>query len=543
MTTDVATVSNDLFSGVLSYDGRGRAEFLDPSGAVEGPVSVRFDEFGEASIEMTVDQIETDQPLQLGLMELFSGAKPVRTEGAVSIGIGGLQNPCIKLTVDSTKGTFIATEGLHYGFGLHLGDGGKHPTKLSFHPLRAQFNASGAGKANYWVMPLSNFVSRFTGYHPTLDTHPLHIRYSATPDQGNNSSPMSTAITFEFGDALGFIQPLTDYDLRASQLEKGSERHWVTALMVGEVGSCSIESDDLEDWFPFDFLRLLSFATGTTVGSPWIEFRDVSGDLVQRIHRNMELEPFSRGRRIIEEVIHSGVGYLLTRYQTCPDRGAAFLRVALRHIIQGGSYSGSVEDTTVYLCRALDGLCERYGFKTQYLLAELDQNRQQEISEILDTAKGQIRAAARKASWEGSPEQSRVMERIADRVRSNAANKDVDFGLAVTGLLKHFGLPDADIIDAHYRSNPRPDGIRSWSAVLSHYRGTTMHTGHYDFSGSRHDFGDILRINDHLLDILIRIIFRIVGYDGTYQPPIIKMTDRVPADWVNDTTPAAQLGY
>jgi hypothetical protein len=394
-------------------------------------------------------------------------------------------------------------------------------------------------------MPLSNFISKFASYHPAADTHPLRFRRSvSTDEQGStDTSPLSPVITFEFGGGLGLIQPFTDYEMRVTNLQKGAERHCLTALMLGEIGSHSIELGEIDDWFPFDFLRLLSFATGTTVGAPWIEFRDSSGNLVGRIHRNLELTAFSRGHRIIEEVIHSGLGYLLTCYQTCADRNAAFLNVALKHIIQGGSYDGSVEDTTVYLCRALDGLCDHYGFKTQYLLQELDQNRQSEVSGILDTAMRQIRAAARKASKDGFPHQSRVMEKIAARARSNAANKDVDFGLAVAELMKKFGLPDADILDAHYQSNPRPDGIRSWSGVLSHCRGTTMHRGHYDFSGKTHDFEDILRLNDHLLDILVRLIFKIIGYDGTYQPPTIKGTDSLPSDWVKFDLLATQLGY
>jgi hypothetical protein len=299
----------------------------------------------------------------------------------------------------------------------------------------------------------------------------------------------------------------------------------------------------LDEWFPFDFLRLLGFTTGTPVGTPWIEFRDARGGLVRRFHGRWGMAPFSRGHRVIEEGIHSGKGYLLSLYQSSPERRSPFLSVVLKHTVQGGTYGQSLEDDTVYLCRALDGLCDRYGFKTQYLLQELDQTRQEAVREALQKAAHELRSAARDAARDGMPDQSRVLEKIAERVRSNAANKDVDFGLAVAGLLGHFSLPDADIVDAHYRANSRPDGIQTWSGVLSHYRGTTMHRGFYDISGGRHDFDDILIINDHLHDILIRIIFKIIGYDGTYQPPVIKMTTNPRADWVTPDLPAERLGY
>lgn len=176
-------------------------------------------------------------------------------------------------------------------------------------------------------------------------------------------------------------------------------------------------------------------------------------------------------------------------------------------------------------------------------MQELDEERQEAVRDSLQKAAQEIRSAARIAAREGLLDQSRVLEKIAERVRSNAANKDVDFGLAVASLLKHFNLPDADIIDAHYRVNPRQDGIPTWSGVLSHYRGTTMHRGFFDISGKQHDFDDILTINDHLHDILVRITFKIIGYDGTYQPPVIKMTANPSADWVTPGLPAERLGY
>lgn len=523
------------FSTRMSYDGEGCAEFHDPAGMVKGPTRVTFDEFGQSQIEMTIDEVVTEQPLRMGLMELFSGSKPVRTEQGWSLPIGGPENTCKRLTVSSDEGVFTTIQAPYYGYGVQAV--GENSTRLTFHSFGAEFNAFNTDDSFYWIVPLSNFLSRFISRHPAIDSHVLRFG-----DEPETSLPQ-WAILFEFGDGIGFIEPLPDYKERESDLKEGRERHRITALMVGEVGSNETNGDSLYDWIPFDFFRLLSFATGTTVGCPWFELRTRTGELVRRIHQKHELESFSRGHRTIDELVHSGSGYLLTQYQKCTERGKPFLSVALKHIIQGAIYGGSIEDTTVYLCRALDGLCDRYGLKSQNLLSELDITKTKEITDILDAAKQQIRSAARKARREGLHDQSRAMDRIAERVRSNAANRDVDFGLAVTGLLKRFGLNDADIIDTHYQSSPRADGIDTWNGVISHYRGTTMHRGHYEISEKKHDFDDVLRINDHLLDILIRVVFKIVGYDGTYQPPLIKLTTRESVDWVKTDTPASRLGY
>lgn len=548
---NVPFASGSFFSTNFEFHGRGRAEFLDPAGAVEGPTHIRFDEFGESIIEMTIENVESEQPLQMGLMELFSGYKPVRTAEGLSLGIGGGENTCTKLIVSSREGELTATEGLHFGYSLQIG-GGDEPARITFNPLRSRYDVKGAAAVKYWVMPLTNFLSKFVTHYPPLDSHPLRILRQAEVIERQAEEAVAVQsktkisdrlILFQFNDRIGFIEPLPDYESRRDNLMEGRERRSITAVMVGEVGSKSIDYEDLDKWFPFDFLRLLGFTTGTRVGAPWIEFRDAQGELVRRFYSSWEQSPFSRGHRIIEEGIHSGQGYLLSRYQSSPDRGKPFLSVALKHIIQGGSYSQSIEDDTVYLCRALDGLCDHYGFKTQYLLQELDKARQESVRDSLQKAAQEIRVAAHDAVKEGLLDQSRILEKIAERVRSNAANKDVDFGLAVASLLKHFNLPDADIVDAHYRVNPRPDGIQTWSGVLSHYRGTTMHRGFFDISGKRHDFDDIIIINDHLLDILIRLIFKIISYDGKYQPPVIKMTANPPADWVTPDLPAARLGY
>jgi hypothetical protein len=534
MTTIGKEDNYGWFSTRVSYDGEGRAEFQDPAGTVKGPCLVSFDEFGRSRIEMTIDEFVTEQPLRMGLMELFSGSKPVRTEQGWSLPIGGLENRCTKLTVLSDQGQFSTIQGPHYGYSVRAGE--DYVQRLTFHPLGAEFNASKSNGPRYWIMPLSNFISRFISQHSTIDSNVLRFidDRETTPQR---------AILFEFGDGFGFIEPLPDYARRESDLKEGREHHSITALMIGEIGSNETDREKIYDWAPFDFLWLLSFATGTTVGSPWMELRTDTGDLVRRIHLKQELESFSPGHRTIDELVHSGPGYLLTRYQKCADRGQTFLSVVLKHVIRGAIYGGSIEDTTVYLCRALDGLCDRYGLKYQNLLKDLDVSKKKEITDILDATRNQIRAAARRARREGLSDQSRVMERIAERVRSNAANRDVDFGLAVTGLLKQFGLPDADILDAHYQNVPRADGIQTWNGVISHYRGTTMHRGHYEIAGKKHDFDDVIRINGHLLDVLIRIVFKVVGYDGTYQPPVIKATTRETVDWVKADTPASRLGY
>lgn len=401
-------------------------------------------------------------------------------------------------------------------------------------------------------MPLTNFLSRFVARYPLLDHHPLRIYPTpVVPDglaeqdafiAGHNANLKNRLIAFEFMGRPAFIEALPDYDLRAKNLTEGRERHSVTAVMVGEVGSQSIEQADLEAWFPDDLLRLLSIVTGTPVGAPWMEFRDEQGELVRRVHVKLNLSPFSQGHRPLEEGVHSWTGYLLTKYLSSPDRGESYLSVVLKHLSLAARRGQSIDDKFIYLARAFENLCQRYGFKARELMKGLDPNYQQAVKGILRTAADQIRDEARAAASAGRPDQSRLLDSIAERTERTPGGKENSFGLAVAKLLEHFTLPDADIVDAHYLANPRPDGM-AWSGVLSKYRGAPVHTGFFNISGKEHDFDDVLTIETHLHDVLLRIIFKIIGYDGTYQPPVRTMTSATPVDWVVPGLPARELGY
>jgi hypothetical protein len=548
---DIVITPNEWFWPNVVYEGRGRAEFEDPTGTIEGPVVVKFNEYGESSAQMVVETLTSDRQLQFGSTEFLSGEKPVPEDGVVSLPLTFNSNPCKKLTVETAEGEFSSTQGIHYGRSITVV--GNEPEKIDFHLLRSEFQSNNTEAAHYWVFPLANFISNFRQRHLELDQHPLRIYPTPLVPHGlpeketvravYKANSKNHLIIFQFNNGLGFIEPVVNYETRKENLLNGRERYAITSIMVGEVSGKSIEFSELDSWLPSEFIRLLSLASGSVVSAPWIEFRDARGMLVKRIHVSWEGSSFSKGRRAIREEIHTGVGYMLTRYASSADRGKGYLRVALKHLIQAGLDGESIEDSFVYLCRALEGLCEHYGTRKQYLLRELTAPNELTVKQALRTAANQIKSEAAAAAAAGDDEQSRILNRIADRTLSNPANVDSDFGLAVCALLKRFNLPDADIIDAHYLVNPRADGRPTLAAVLSHYRGAPTHTGYFNFSGKEHDASDILTVMDHLRDVVLRIIFQIVGYVGTYQPPVIRWTIDAKYDWVRADTPATELGY
>ena len=346
-------------------------------------------------------------------------------------------------------------------------------------------------------------------------------------------------IIFRFLNKLGFIERLYNYDKHKKQLLDGQTQSIVTSLMVGEIGSKPIANfDDLKDWFPFQFLDLLGLASGTEIGAPWIEFRDSRGRLVQRFHVSLNSPWYSNGHIVIDESVHRGIGTLLTQSQNSEHWGNAYLTAALKHLVRSGMSRLLFEDTMAHLFQSFDCLCEVHELNVQRLANRLNHSQKDWVKQAIAYLVEKIRS---KSKVTADLDQRNVLEKIANRIQ-NADNTDRDFGLAVIDLISLFGLPDTNIVDAYYQKFPRRDG-KSWCDVLSHYRGVVMHSSYFDFERGAYDFQDVAMIRDHLHDILIRIVLKMLYYKGTYQKAIPSPVGRYPLDWVNSNTQAVELGY
>jgi hypothetical protein len=324
-------------------------------------------------------------------------------------------------------------------------------------------------------------------------------------------------------------------------LLEGKAQRVVTSLMIGESGINEIDFDSLKQWFPFQFLDLLGIASGTVVGANWIEFRDDKGYLVQRLHASLNSPLFSKGHKAIDEVIHRGTGTLLSNYQFSLHRGNSYLTAVLKHLLRSSSNSQSIDDQMTHVFRAFDCLCELYGISIQDLTQKLDVSQKGVIRDTLAFSVDVIRTLAKIAP---QLDQKNSIQQIADRVQ-NSNNRDRDFGLAFVDLLERFDQPDGDIVDRHYQKISRRDG-RDWCDILSHYRGVVIHSSYFDFESGEYDFFEIVKIRAHLHDILLRVVFKMVCYSGTYQRSVIvpnSWKDSYSIDWVKPDTPASELGY
>jgi len=461
------------------------------------------------------------------------------------------QNTCSTLEVTTADGKFSSISDIYYGkhFSFHADKEGE--IKLNFHILRSKFRPNHTGPSNYWVLPLSNYISRFMNKDPKLDRHVLRMfSIPSIPEDLDDNQKLSARITaneknrlivFKFLNRLGFIEPLPDYEVREHMLLDGKAQRVITSLMVGEIGSNQIDYDNLKHWFPFQFLNLLGIATGIEVGANWIEFRDDKGNLVQRLHASFNNPWFSKGHEAIDEVIHRGTGTLLSNYQFSLHRENSYLTAVLKHLLRARSNSQSIEDQLTHIFRAFDCLCELYGLSTQDLTQKLDESQKEIIKDMLDFSGKVIRILAKTTP---QLDQKISIQQIAERVK-NSNNRDRDFGLALIDLLRRFDLPDADIVDHYFRKNPRKDG-REWCDILSHYRGAVIHTGYFNFESGQYNIFEVAKIHSHLHDILLRIVFKMICYNGTYQRSVNvpnSWAGSYSIDWVKPDTLASELGY
>jgi hypothetical protein len=213
--------------------------------------------------------------------------------------------------------------------------------------------------------------------------------------------------------------------------------------------------------------------------------------------------------------------------------GETFVRAAIVHLVRARYEDQTLDDSMSHLARGFETLCKRYRTMEQVLSNNLSTALRKDVKDVLDDAARRIRTLRSAAAPGGLA----TLDQIADRARS-ADQKDKAFGLAVGKLLKAFWLPDAQILEDHYRGH-----TGSWSALLSHYRGDVTHHGYLDILEADHNWEEIAAIRNHLHDALSRVVLKILKFDGGYSPGVVKYTGAFAVDWVKPHHPARALGY
>jgi hypothetical protein len=425
-------IPNPWFSSEIIYEGLGIAEFEKPKGIIEGNTTISVNEAGDLKVEMEYEKLITEETIygteNFKYMKFLYQSNS--NDNTVAIGIEN-RNPCSGLIVKTKDGTFNSDGKIFWNAGFGLDD------KIIFYLFNGSYKTASKSHPKYWVMPLINFISSFPRTNNAeLLQHPLRLlRIPEVPEFSDEHQKeiaylailnSMNLIEFFFGEYLGFIQPVLEYEERAKKIKSGEIKRHITALMVSEI----LAKIDVRT-FSTDFSDLLSFAVGTEVIAPWIEIRDEKGMLLERKHIYHHDTHYRKGYAAIEEPLHNGIGQLLTCASNSEEFGKSYFRVLIAHLIRLQPYGRQIEDHLDLICRTFDTLCEEFGLSTQNLYAYLPQECRTEIDSILRNAKKSIRDLAARSSINIQP----VLQQIGSRIE-NAKNTDRAFGLSVIDLLR-----------------------------------------------------------------------------------------------------------
>jgi hypothetical protein len=487
------------------YIGEGRAEFDSPKGWAEGPARAEFDDAGKALIRLHVRRYHfeaEDQPF----------------------GIGGERNPCSRLLVRTDGGTLRAEGHILYGRTGSIDPlrGSGRPGSFVFRPLRSWFDCS-AGTARYWVLPLLNYDSHYWRPWPERLAHPLRFASPARESSENQLLPQillrGRVTAFEMEGEMGFIQPLQDSEERIYALRRGKTKSARTAIMVGPVGPKGIDWTDLESWFPFNIVRLLTLANGCEVGAPWIEFRSAEGTLVRRWHLRLGSPEFFDGLMIIDERLHGGTGTLLTQALKSDAFRRPHIQVALQNLIVAATRNLTMDDSFSHLSRTVDALCEDYGLKAPKPL--LDSQNDATVGKILAHARSCILALP------GDEVEREKLRRTADNV-GRARRASPGFGEGVLALIERFKFHDAAVVGRFYDGADPARGVIEWCRQISACRNKVAHGGYINIE--KHPIPDVFRWQRHMWDLGLRCTLKSLGYQGTYRTPLLVGTNAVELD-------------
>jgi len=433
-----------------------------------------------------------------------------------------------KLTVTCANGVFTSVDQTFRGANLNLQEA---TASMEFHCYRGSYVESESAPT-YWRLPILNFHGEL---RPPLRS--AELEHVMRLSQENPASP------FKMFGMPGFIEYIPGYKEILESQKDGDRNPQITAVMFGATGGHNSGWNNLQDWFPFDFLNLIGFASGVRVGAPWIEFSDEKGRLISRIHVQLGTTLIQRGHAFMDDVIHNGgLGRLLTCAAKSPEFRKTYFRVAMNHLLLGVRNSQTLEDKISHLSRALEGLAAEFGFSHQFLLEAAEDEVKVRVKRELRSASAGILKIALEQEILGRADVAACLRKIAERAISNPANIDRDFGLSVSSLLDCLGLRDAEVVEAYYQATPRTDG-RKWHQVLSRYRGLTQHGEAFRFKDGEHSVNEVFRLASHLADIVARILLIQLRYDGDYQRATGTWRDANTTSWVTPTTSAVELGY
>ncbi len=161
--------------------------------------------------------------------------------------------------------------------------------------------------------------------------------------------------------------------------------------------------------------------------------------------------------------------------------------------------------------RTIEGLCAGLDLNSSRPLEVTHETREQVLLELTNctTALDLIAAQA------GTPDRERIWG-LKSRLKEIEANRP-SFPTQLEALIDRANLPDASWLrDFRFRTRIDKAPTR-WTSAAGAYRNRIFHAGFIDFE--KYDIDNAISFISHLSDVLIRVVFGLIGFDGQYKPP------------------------
>jgi hypothetical protein len=171
----------------------------------------------------------------------------------------------------------------------------------------------------------------------------------------------------------------------------------------------------------------------------------------------------------------------------------------------------TIEDHLGYLFRATEGLAAGLDLNNKRPL-ELSAGTHDRVTEGLAECIARLDAASADA---GEADQQRI-EGLKSRIREVQANSP-SFPTKLINLLEFARLPDVEWLrEFRFRTEVKRPPTR-WSSAASQYRNRIFHAAFIDFE--TYDVDNAVAYIHHLSDVLVRVVFRLLGFQSRYRAP------------------------
>jgi hypothetical protein len=499
-----------------AYVGVARATFQAPDGEVSGPTTVRIRPDGQVEFAMDIKKYAIPPEYRDYLPAFLDGSIAEAGENGQTRFVDHGTQKITALDAEVSVGRFRGARAIICQKTLSLFPKGKASITLVANDL--EFTAAANRPEDIWCVPLFGNLK------------PFQSAYTAC-----SLSDKRPYIAFEDAGCWCGIEVLNQ--------PTPQEPDDYSAVAFGVIGQRPHQTvADVRALLPDGLFTALSFAAGSDIRAPWIDLRSFQGHLSRRIHLRIGANGRRDGYPAFTEFdtsrLTSGLGAFLARFLVVPREELRQLLPPLNLIRTGTPGAASVDESLADLTKALDALCEIYGFETQNLMAQLDSQTATAAQRILDHATAEFSSLRERCRIEGKLDQLAVIDRIRDR-QASAGSKDRHFGIAVTDLLEHFGLYDSEVMNSFYSQLPYST---TWEGLLSSVRGQVIHAGalHIDGTESLREWFNLTR---HLHDLCKRLILKVIRYEGTYAASNVPGIGSFEVDRITPDASVQLLGY